>query len=246
MRYFLIGCKVFYREICHSVAHSPHTVDIHFLPQGLHNYGRKGLQEAISRVLAEIPPEHFDAILLGYGLCSNGVTELRAGSTPLVIPRAHDCITLFMGSKEKYLDHFQNHTGSYYLTSGWIERLHDRDEIKKLSLQAKDPTGGSYEDLVKKYGEKNGRMIYETLNSTRHYRQMTYIEMGIEPDDRFEKHAQAEAEKKNWAYQKMAGDLRLFQMLVNGDWNENDFLIVPPGQKIVASMDPNLILTTEA
>lgn len=246
MRLHLIACKVFYRELCYCVAQSPHTVDIHFLPQGLHNYGGKGMQEAFGRVLAEISEEGFDAVLLGYGLCNNGVTGLRAGSIPLVIPRAHDCITLFLGSKEKYLDYFQSHTGCYYLTSGWMERTNDHDEIKKLSLQAKDPTGGSFEDLVEKYGEKNARMIYETLHSTRHYRQMTYIEMGIEPDEQFENQARAEAVRKNWEFQKIAGDLRLFQMLVNGDWNENDFLVVPPGQKIVSTLDSDLILAAES
>ena len=40
----------------------------------------------------------------------------------LVVPRAHDCITLFLGSKERYLDYFQTHPGVYFKTSGWIER----------------------------------------------------------------------------------------------------------------------------
>jgi hypothetical protein len=245
MRFYLIGCKVFYREICYCVAQSPHTVDIHFLPQGLHNYGRKGMQEAIGRVLEEVDEQRFDAILLGYGLCNNGVTELRAATIPLVIPRAHDCITLFLGSREKYLDHFHNNIGTYYLSSGWLERTDDKHEIKKLGLQTKDPMGGSYEELVEKYGEKNARMICETLGSTTHYRQISYIEMGIEPDDRFENLARADAEKHNWKFQKLPGDLRLFQELVSGDWNEKDFLVVPPGQKIVASFDSEQIIAAE-
>ena len=245
MRFYLIGCKVFYREICYCVALSPHTVDIHFLPQGLHNYGRKGLQEAIDRIRADIEETQYDAVLLGYGLCNNSVAGMRAGSIPLVIPRAHDCITLFMGSKEKYLDHFQNHTGTYYLTTGWLERTHDKDEIKKLGLKTKDPMGGSYEELVEKYGEQNAAMIHETLNSTTHYRQISYIEMGIEPDDRFEKQARNEAAKKDWTFQKIQGDLRLFQGLINGDWNDKEFLIVQPGHKIVASLVSDQILTAE-
>ncbi len=245
MRFYLIGCKVFYREICYCVAQSPHTVDIHFLPQGLHNYGRKGLQEAIDRIRADIEETHYDAILLGYGLCNNSVVGMRAGNIPLVIPRAHDCITLFMGSKEKYLDHFQNHTGTYYLTSGWLERTHDRDEINKLGLKTKDPMGGSYEELVEKYGEQNATMIYETLTSTTHYRQISYIEMGIEPDDQFEKRARNKAAEKDWTFQKIQGDLRLFQGLINGDWDENEFLIVHPGQQIAASLASDQILVAE-
>ncbi|MFH2131724.1 MAG: DUF1638 domain-containing protein [bacterium] len=245
MRFCLIACKVFYREICACVARSPHTVDIHFLPQGLHDFGRKGMQEAIGRALSDIDQTRFDAILLAYGLCSNGVTGLRAGPIPLVIPRAHDCITLFMGSKEQYLDHFQNHPGTFYLTSGWLERTQDSDEIKKLGLQAKNPMGGSYAELVEKYGEKDARMLVDTIHATHHYRQITYIDMGIEPDDRFEKQARAEAEQKNWVFQKLTGDLKLLRMLVNGEWDETMFQVVPPGQKLTASLDPDRILGSE-
>ena len=55
-------------------------------------------------------------------LCSNGLVGLTARNIPVVVPRAHDCITLFLGSKERYLDYFQSHTGVYFKTSGWIER----------------------------------------------------------------------------------------------------------------------------
>ena len=36
-------------------------------------------------------------ILLGYGLCGNGLDGLSARHTRLVLPRAHDCIGLLMG-----------------------------------------------------------------------------------------------------------------------------------------------------
>ncbi|MBU2511858.1 DUF1638 domain-containing protein [bacterium] len=245
MRLFLLGCKVFYREICFTVAQSPHEVDFRFLPQGLHNFGREGMQEGIGQALAEIDQERYDAVLLGYGLCNNGITELRAGKIPLVVPRAHDCLTLFMGSKEKYLDYFGNHPGTYYLTSGWIERQDDAHEIKQLSLQTKDPLNWDFKELVKKYGEENARYIQETLSGEKHYKQITYIEMGIEPDDRFENHARDEAVRKNWRFEKMKGDLRLIRNLVNGQWDEQDFLVVPPGHKIAATLDFDLIVNCD-
>ncbi len=88
-------------------------------------------------------------------------------------------------------------------------------------------------------------MIYETIHSTTHYRQISYIEMGIEPDDQFEKRARDEAAAKNWTFQKIQGDLRLFQGLINGNWDENDFLIVHPGQQIVVSLASDQILVAE-
>ncbi|MCP4751800.1 MAG: DUF1638 domain-containing protein, partial [Proteobacteria bacterium] len=218
---------MFYREICFVVAQSPHEVDIRFLPQGLHNYGRQGMQEGIGRALAEIDQDRYDAILLGYGLCNNGVTELEACKIPLVVPRAHDCLAVFMGSREKYNEYFSNNPGTFYLTSGWIERIDDSREVEQLSLQTADPMmGWNFEQLVEKYGEKNARYIQEKLSASPHYRQVTYIEMGIEPDDQFEKHARSEADKKSWKFDKLKGDLRLFRQLVDGQWDEADFLVV--------------------
>jgi hypothetical protein len=55
------------------------------------------IQESIDRV----DPARHEAVLLGYGLCNNGVVGLHA-PVPLVISRAHDCITLLLGSRERY------------------------------------------------------------------------------------------------------------------------------------------------
>ena len=55
----------------------------------------------LGEILASVDESKYEAILLGYGLCSNGLVGLTARSIPLVIP-VHDCITLFLGSKEQY------------------------------------------------------------------------------------------------------------------------------------------------
>ena len=45
------------------------------------------------------PEGVYDAILLGYGLCGNGLAGVTARHTRLVLPRAHDCIGILMGSR---------------------------------------------------------------------------------------------------------------------------------------------------
>ena len=79
---------------------------------------RPGLAEA----LAAVDESRYEAVLFGYGLCSNGLVGLTARNVPLVLPRAHDCITLFLGGKERYLEYFHAHPGVYFKTTGWIER----------------------------------------------------------------------------------------------------------------------------
>jgi len=38
-----------------------------------------------------------------------------------VVPRAHDCITLLLGSKERYAKLFGERPGTYWYSAGWLE-----------------------------------------------------------------------------------------------------------------------------
>ena len=116
----VIACEIAFREISFCAAKSPNIIDTEFLPQGYHDIPKTGLVEIQKRIDA-VPTGKYDGILLGYGLCSNIITGLTTTHTPLVIPRAHDCITLFLGSKERYREFFDAHPGTYYYTSGWLE-----------------------------------------------------------------------------------------------------------------------------
>ena len=78
---------------------------------------RERLQAAID---ATDPGKH-DAVALAYGLCNNGLVGLVARQLPVVIPRAHDCITLFIGDRQRYEEYFHANPGTYYYTSGWLE-----------------------------------------------------------------------------------------------------------------------------
>jgi hypothetical protein len=80
------------------------------------------------------------------------------------------------------------------------------------------------------------------LTPFRNYRQITFIEMGVEPDDRFEITARDEADEKNWKFEKVSGDLTLLQQLLSGDWNPDDFLVVQPGQRILADHTERIVI----
>ncbi len=241
----LISCDVFYREMCHAVSQSPHRVDLAFLPKGLHDMKSADMRARIQAAVDAVDCRAYEAILLGYGLCNNGLNGVRAPAIPLVLPRAHDCITLFFGNRCRYRRYFDQAPGTFFKTSGWIERGKAGEEFNQLSL---DPVAGmqdSYEDLVDTYGEDNAEYLYDTLvrNREQHYTRMTFIEMGIEPDDRFERMTRERAAEKGWAFDKVKGDLTLFQRLVNAAWNDEDFLTVPPGHVIRATYDDTVVST---
>jgi hypothetical protein len=238
----LIACEIFYRELCAAVARSVNQVDVEFVPKGLHDIGQAGMSARLGELLAAVDESKYDAILLGYGLCSNGLLGLAARRIPLVVPRAHDCITLFLGSKERYLEYFQSHPGVYFKTTGWIERGEGLNQYHLDSIQHQAGMTQSYEELVAKYGEDNAQFLYEQLcDMTRNYSGLTFIEMGIEPDDRFERQSQQQAAERGWKFQKVPGDMTLIQQLVDGPWAAERFLVVPPGSRVAASFDEQII-----
>jgi hypothetical protein len=245
MRLKLIACEIVYREICAAVARSINQIDIEFLPKGLHDIGQAGMSARLKEVLDAVDQSHYDAILMGYALCSNGLLGLTAQTVPIVVPRAHDCITLFLGDKTRYLDYFQKNPGVYFKTTGWIERGEGLYQHKEDSIATQSGMLQTYDELVEKYGEDNAKFLYEELcNMTRNYSKMTYIAMGIEPDDRFERRAREQAAERGWAFEKLDGDMSLLQSLVDGPWDDERFLVVPPGCKIEVSYDDKIIKAT--
>ncbi|MCB9160447.1 MAG: DUF1638 domain-containing protein [Caldilineaceae bacterium] len=67
---------------------------------------------------------------------------------------------------------------------------------------------------------------------TKHYTRAAFIDTGLGDGSVYEKHAQDKAEKEGWTFERIRGDRRLVTMLVHGDWNNEEFLVVPSGHKI--------------
>jgi hypothetical protein len=229
MRLKLIGCEVLYREACAAVARSVNQVDAEFLPKGLHDLGSARMRARIQEAVDGASGGPYEAVLLGYALCGNGLVGIEARSVPLVIPRAHDCITLFLGSRERYREYLDQHAGVYFQTSGWIERC--QDSGTQLSTD--------FNELAERYGEEDARYIHQEL--TKHYRQFTFIEMGVEPDGRFEEQTRREAAARGWEFEKVQGDMSLIRTLVDGPWDGDRFLTVPPGSHIVVTHDERFL-----
>ena len=237
LRLKLIACEIFYRELCACVASSPNIVDVQFLTQGLHDLKSEKMAARLQREIDAADPERYAAVLLGFALCNNGVVGLGHESLPLVVPRSHDCIALFLGSRAAYDERFGENPGTYYKTSGWIER--DHETLEELDEADQSPFGAlrTFEEYVEKYGEENARYLMETLGGLHNYSRMAYIDLpGLAPLP-YAEETEELAQKTGLSYDLRKGDLGWLRRLTDGPWNEEDFLVVEPGQRIAASHD---------
>ncbi|MBN1805098.1 MAG: DUF1638 domain-containing protein [Sedimentisphaerales bacterium] len=238
MRFQFITCKVMQREAYYCAARSKNIVDVVLMEQGLHDEPdrlRTEVQKALENTL-DIRGLQYDASLLGYGLCSNGIVGLSA-KIPIVVPRGHDCITLLLGSKEKYKEYFESHRGVYWYSPGWIE-------------SGKQPSQERYEQLLRehkdKYGDDNAQYLIEVEQGwIKEYHWATFIDWGLVDYSEYKDYTRRCAEFLHWKYEELKGSPALMQKLVDGQWNENEFLVVKPGRKIGEDLTSDGIIKAE-
>jgi len=188
----------------------PDQVLVDYVEYALHRNPDK-LREELQRRIDE---EHdADIIVFVYGLCSRGLDGLRARDKTLVIPRVHDCISLLLGSRERYEEEFGADPGTYYLSKGWID-------------QKADPYR-EFEENKEKYGEDNARWISD--ESYRHYKRVVFIDTNLPDLEDYENYSRQVAKFLNVNYQKIEGENNFFSRLIAKDWGK-DFIVVLPGE----------------
>jgi hypothetical protein len=242
-----IACEIAVRELQYAAARSRNLIDLEFLSQGHHDTPTSGHQE-IQQRLEAVPGGKYEAIALGYGLCSNILVGLKSSHTQIVIPRAHDCITLFLGSKERYQKYFSERPGTYYYTSGWLECATRRGNKGSVWGGASLPANSSqnlqatYKQWVQKYGEDQAKYLLEEISRwTEAYSHGSLIDFDFLKHLDLPQQVQKVCAEKGWTYDQIPGDLSLFQRMLDGPWPETDFLLVKPGQKVVATFDEKII-----
>ncbi|MBR3211718.1 MAG: DUF1638 domain-containing protein, partial [Firmicutes bacterium] len=120
MKEVFIVCKMMEAEALAAIRDSGSSAEVIWMEKGLHVEPkdlRKALQKTMDRVEKEIAP---DRILLGYGFCGNAMAGLRVGNYTLVLPRIDDCITMFIGSRERKKE-LEGGVGTMFQTANWAE-----------------------------------------------------------------------------------------------------------------------------
>ena len=211
----LIACEVFRDEFD---AITPPEVARTYLPQGLHRTPGKmpaAVQEVVDRLPADV-----GLVLLGYGLCSNGVVGVTARTAPVIMPLVHDCIALLLGSRERYEAEVHACAGTYYITPGWAK-------YGTTSLTCYK------NEYLPKFGEEDARYIAHEL--LKNYKRVVLINHGVGDIALGRAHTQEFAEVFELEPGEIPGSLEYLRRLVTGPWDSVDFLRLEPGASINAS-----------
>jgi hypothetical protein len=252
LRLRVVSCEVLARPVYLCAARSPHAVDVSLLRRRLHDTPavlRERLQAEIDEASKADPP--YDAVVLAYGLCGGASAGIAAAGVPLVVPRAHDCITLFLGSRERYESEFAAHPGTYWYAPDYIERSQadggdSAGGLVGIGATTDEAEAAAYADYVSRFGEDNAAYLMEVTGTWRsHYDRAVFLDTGLGDTAAAEEKVRLEAQRRGWLFERLAGELVLIRRLLEGDWDD-DFLVLQPGQRLAMSYDPAIIRAEES
>ena len=211
----VVACQIMEPEL-ERIQRDSAPVKIFYLEQSLHRTPQKmaaRVQEQVDTAAAEA-----DRIVLGYGLCSNGIVGVQAPRQGLIVPRCHDCIAFFLGSPEAYMADFTARPGTYYLTPGWI-------------AEKKDPLSIIEDDYIPRFGRETAEWVMQ--EELKHYTHIVLIDTGTAAIEPLRQRAQENARFFNMAYVEMqAQNLVYFDKLLHGPYDPEHFITLEPGDTI--------------
>jgi hypothetical protein len=246
LKLLAIACDVLARPVYLCAARSPHVVDVRLFERGLHNEPVR-LRDVLQREIDAVAPA-YDAIVLGYGLCGGATAGIVARSMPVVLPRAHDCITLFLGARERYAAEFSAST-TYWYVNDQVERNQGYD-AKSVGLGVAGDSDDDMESVraeyVEKYGEDNAEYLMEVMGAWKaHYQRAAFVGMGVADESASVRYAQEQADRRGWAFDQVEGSLVLLRKLIDGDWDD-DMLTLRPGEQLAMSWDEAIVKAVPA
>jgi hypothetical protein len=155
-----------------------------------------------------------------------------------VVPRAHDCITLYLGSKERYAAQMRDEPGTYWYSPGWNRARRVPDPEREAMLRA---------EYTAKFGAEEAEALLEAEREA--FAQHTtagYTDLGLPGDDEDRRYAEECAKSLGWRFQRHEGDATLLRDLLHGPWDGDRFLVVQPGERIAHAADARIVKAVPA
>jgi hypothetical protein len=219
----------------------PPGVELRYLDPELHRSPRR-TRVAIQGELHGLAPA-VEQVALAWGLCGGAVLGLWAEHAWLVIPRVHDCIGLHLEegrsrpggeicpsgvqsqplegpsgevcTSEVHSGPLGAEVGTFCLTPGWL-------------ASRRDPLGIFEHDWVPRVGREEAARTLRRQFAR--YTQVALVGAGL--DDDLRERAARNARLLGLPLVELPGSDRSLWRLLNGDWDPERFVLVPPGQPV--------------
>ncbi len=232
-KYALLACDVFKEELTTFGGETPPWHRIEYLEMGLHDQPdnlRSEVQAAIARL--EVDPA-IETVLLAYGLCGNGLLGVHAIRCPLILPRAHDCISILLGGTAPHNEILKENPGTYFYSPGWVRGKRvpgpDREAHIREVYSARYPDDDEMvDDLVEADAE-----------TFAHHSCAAYVDLTQNADA--ETYCKDCAKHLGWQFRRLQGDATMLQDLLNRNWDDTRYLTVPPGHSIALNNQSELV-----
>jgi hypothetical protein len=229
----VISCRVFEAELAALTVGSTHIVRHDTFEMGLHDMPdvlRARLTTAIAR--SEAAPE-VEAIVLVYGLCGRALVDLAPQRCPLIVPRVHDCIGLFLGGNARHSACLRAEPGTYWYSPGWNRERRVAGPDREAKLR---------EEYGRRFGSEEAEALLEMERAAfAHNTCAGYTDFRLPGDVEQERYAKQCAESLGWRFDYHPGDPTLLRDLLHGPWDDERFLIVRRGTRIAHSVDDRVI-----
>lgn len=224
---YVIACKVLRPDIQNAAKKAGLDVDFEFLPFGLHNTPAE-LTREVQKIIDSVSDlNKYEKIVLGYGICGKGTVNLQSRKIPLVIPQAHDCITLFLGSGALYKEQFEKCPGTYYFTKGWFDENPNYEVSLRIGLNIETPG--------KTYTPDELQVLEEFLAGwQKNYSRAVFVRSSENDDDEsYRKISKNIAQGYGWNYEEFIGSTQLLEKILIADKTSDEVLLVPANHKLV-------------
>jgi len=247
LKYKVIACGVFEPYLEHLAAESPNDITVQTLDAGLHSRPNDLRLLVQTEIDAASREGSFDAVILLYGLCGRGTANLVSREIPVVIPRAHDCITLFLGSHDAYLRQFSANPGTFYHTLGWIKMKINPNNREASEFYTNFTREGwdkhpDFRSLAARFGKDNAEHVVAFMERWRqHYSRAAYIHMGLPGEEAEVEFTRGMAEAFDWTHEVIPGDTDLLRGILAGDWTDDRIFVLPPHSRSVSTGDDKIL-----
>lgn len=229
----LIACRAVAAEVGHLARDATHVVRREFLELEWHDRPaelHRQLAAAVARAEADA---RINAIALAYGLCGRALVGLAPRRCRVVVPRAHDCVTLLLGSKERYAARMESEPGTYWFSPGWARGGRSAGPDREAALRR---------DYAERFTSEQIEALLEfEREGLAQHQHGAYVDHGLPGDEACRARAACDARALGWSFDAQAGDASLLRDLILGPWDEERFLVVAPGEQIAQAVDERIL-----